>query len=227
MRTLVVGAAPVPGEYAFYNALLAEAHEVIAADAAAEWCVALGRVPDVAVGDFDSAEPGAAERLTALGVDVTCFPTDKDVSDLDLAVATARGRGARSVTLTACAHLRLDHTLAALGTLMGTADLDGELVEPEFAAWPLDADSRRVIHLVGPTGALVSVFSIGGTAEGVTLDGFRFPLDDAVLPPLSSLGLSNALRSSSASVALGHGRLLVMATGRGIGRASVRAVTLG
>jgi thiamine pyrophosphokinase len=226
MDALVVGAAPAPDEDAFYRQLLSGAGVVVAADAAAEWCVALGRVPDVAVGDFDSAVAGAPERLGALGVRVARFPSEKDDSDLDIALAEARRLGATTVTITAAAHLRLDHTLAGLGSLLSVADLQGALVEPELAAWPLDAGARRALPLEGPSGALVSVFAASGTAEGVTLEGFRYPLTEATLEPLASLGLSNELAGGPASVTLRRGRLLVLAVGRPDARASVRAVTL-
>ncbi len=213
MRVLVCGAAPEPDGEEHYRCLLSAARFVVAADAGAEWAVGLGRVPEVAVGDFDSALPGAVERLRHLGVEVVVYPADKDASDLDLALAEARRRGAGAVTFTAMTSRRLDHTLAALGTMAGAADLSAELDEPSLGAWPLDAEVRPTLALEGLAGALVSVFAFGGTAEGVTVTGMRFPLQDARLAPFSSLGLSNALSGGRASVSLTGGRALVLAQG--------------
>jgi thiamine pyrophosphokinase len=210
---LICGAAPEPRGERYYASLLAAARVVIAADAAAEWAVGLGRVPDVAVGDFDSAQPGAPERLTALGVEVVTFPSAKDESDLDLALSIASGRGARRVTFTATASRRLDHTIGALGVLMRAAALSTELAEPSLAAWPLDAEVRPSIELTGRPGALVSLFALDGPATGVTLTGMRFPLTDARVEPLSTLGLSNELESERAVIAVTTGRLLALAPG--------------
>jgi thiamine pyrophosphokinase len=213
MDALVVGAAPETGGEAFYRTLLAAAPLVIAADAGAEWSASLGRMPDVALGDFDSAAPGAAERLAAAGVDVRIFPVAKDASDLDLAVVEARARGAVDVVLTACTSQRLDHTLAALGALASAADLRASIDEPALAAWALEPPALSRLDLDGSAGALVSVFAVAPTAEGVTLRGMRFPLDDARLEPLSSHGLSNELVGGPASVSVCSGRLLVLAPG--------------
>ncbi|HEY3318255.1 MAG TPA: thiamine diphosphokinase [Coriobacteriia bacterium] len=213
MRVLVCGAAPEPDGEEHYRSLLSAARFVVAADAGAEWAVGLGRVPEIAVGDFDSALPGAVERLRHLGVEVVVYPADKDASDLDLALAEARKRGADAVTFTAMTSRRLDHTLAALGTMAGAADLSAELDEPSLGAWPLDAGSRPALALEGLAGALVSVFAFDGTAEGVTETGMCFPLQDARLAPFSSLGLSNALAGYRASVSLTGGRALVLAQG--------------
>jgi len=168
-----------------------------------------GITPDIAVGDFDSSAPGAQDRLRASGVQVQEFSAEKDESDLDLAVRAAREAGSDQVVFTACAAGRLDHTLAVLGTVGESADLDAELHEPELDVWTV-ADSMpsgRTLEL--PIGSTVSIFAVGD-ATGVTLDGFVYGLDDATLRALSSLGLSNRTQSSHVTVCVREGTLLVM-----------------
>jgi thiamine pyrophosphokinase len=222
VNVLIAGAAPEAGGDAYYRSLLAEAPVVIGADAGAEWAASLGRIPDVAVGDFDSAQPGAVQRLRDLGVDVVTFPGEKDFSDLDLALQEALSRGATRVTFTAASSLRLDHTLAALGALVAAAPLAGALDEPSLAAWALDGVMRPRLSLDGPAGAVVSVIAVGAPAEGVTLAGFRYPLAGARLQPLSSHGLSNELSCTVASVSVVTGRLLVLSPGPPEQRARAR-----
>lgn len=214
MHALVCGAAPEPHAEAYYRSLLADADLVITADAASEWAAGLGRLPDVAVGDFDSAVPGAPDRLRDAGVEVVEYPAAKDLTDLDLALAEARARGVARVTFTAASSLRLDHTLAALGVLASAADLGGALAEPTVAAWAIDAACRPSIELGGPAGAIVSTFALSGEAQGVTLTGLRFRLYAATLAPLSGLGISNELVAERAVIGVTHGRLLVLSPGR-------------
>jgi len=71
VETLIVGAAPVDGAERFYTGIVTCAQRVIACDAAAEWCLSLGRRPDAVVGDFDSATRGA---ITARG---SGYPRDR------------------------------------------------------------------------------------------------------------------------------------------------------
>lgn len=208
---LIVGAAPTPDAGPFYRDLLGRSELVIACDAAAEWCIELGRVPEIAVGDFDSAAPGACERLVAVGVDVRRFPAEKDESDLDLALAVARSLSPARVILTAAYTARLDHTLAAIGTVSEAADLAASVEEPGFCAVVVSDRglSTRVIDTV--PGATVSVIALE-ESQRVTLAGLTYRLDDADLGLLSSLGLSNVADESRVRISLARGTLFVIAS---------------
>jgi thiamine pyrophosphokinase len=210
-RTLIVGAAPALNAEAFYRALLASADDVLACDAAGEWCLSLGCRPDLVVGDFDSATPGAAARLTAAGIEVLAYPSAKDQSDLDLAVEVARKRGATQVTFTAAFSERLDHTLAAIGALVRASDLAPRIEEPSFCAAVVDETSCPAIELVVVPGSTISVLSLRA-ASGVTLHGLGYPLVNARLPLLSSLGLSNIATGEVVRVSVAAGTLLVIAS---------------
>ncbi|HEY5276048.1 MAG TPA: hypothetical protein VIK38_05865, partial [Coriobacteriia bacterium] len=128
-HTLVVGAAPLPEHEGFYRDLLASSAHVVAADAAGEWCVGLGRVPDAVVGDFDGSVPGAPERLQALGASVEVHPVEKDATDLELAIARAIAMWDDPIVLTAAFTWRIDHTLAAVGALT-RAGAGASVLEP-------------------------------------------------------------------------------------------------
>jgi thiamine pyrophosphokinase len=204
--TLVAGAAPLPDEDAFYRALVGEASFVVAADAAGEWCASLGRVPDVALGDFDSALPGARDRLAAMGAEVISFPREKDETDLELAIDVARRRFRGPIVLTAAYSGLLDHTLAALGALMRAGD-GASVREPGWSG-----------HLVVPghplrvrvdRGTTFSVLAVG-EAEGVDVSGAKWPLVGATLPPLSGRGVSNVTSGDELVASVREGALIVL-----------------
>jgi len=208
--TLVVGAAPVGGEDAFYRALLAEAAHVVAADAGGEWCVRLGRVPEVVIGDFDSAEAGATSRLAEAGIEVVQVAADKDETDLDLALDLALQRFGPPVTLTAAFTARLDHTLASLGTLLRA----GEGASAREAAWTAWLCTPGAPLTIEPAaGAIVSVLAPGG-AEGVRITGTRWTLDGTRLEMLSGLGVSNEAAGGPVMVESAVGALLVLVGNR-------------
>lgn len=211
MLALIVGASPQPGGSRFYTDLLARADLVVAADAGAEWCVGLGRVPHLAVGDFDSAAPGAAARLRAAGARVLEHLAAKDDSDLDLAVSAALAQGASGITMCACSGGRLDHTLASVGTLLRAArSAAADLQEPSFAAWAVEGPSRPCLELSMGPGATFSVFAVG-EASGVSVQGGVFPLEDETLPSLSSLGLSNVASQRRIAITVMAGSIVVIA----------------
>jgi thiamine pyrophosphokinase len=204
----IVGAAPSADHRDFYRALLSRARGLIAADAAGEWCVELGRVPDLTVGDFDSAGEGAVERLRSAGSRILELPCEKDRSDLDACLDEARTLGATSVVFTAAFAARIDHTLAALGTVMRAAELGARIEEPAWWAEAL-TPGRGPLRLHLGKGTLFTILAPAG-ASGVSVSCARFPLIGAALEPLSSLGLSNISTGGDVTIAVEEGTLLVV-----------------
>ncbi|MBN2847148.1 MAG: thiamine diphosphokinase [Coriobacteriia bacterium] len=207
---LVVGACPAPDAAPFYRALITAAGTVLAADGGLDVCLSAGRRPDISLGDFDSADPVALESVAAAGTLVVRFPSEKDATDLDLAIDHVRGMGAPSVTLTAAFSGRLDHTVAALGTLIRAADLGAVAVEPGMTAYALAAsDNARVtLHLAADT--VVSIIAFEPDTV-VSAKGFRYPLRRTSLPAHSSLGVSNVVVQPSQTVTVHAGTAVVMA----------------
>jgi thiamine pyrophosphokinase len=72
---------------------------VIAADSGMRHAEALGIVPELWVGDFDSAPPDLPDHLAS--VPTRKFPSDKDSTDGELAVDIALEQGATALILPA------------------------------------------------------------------------------------------------------------------------------
>ena len=207
--TLIVGAVPSSDARDFRTSLIRAADFVVAADAGLEVCLDAGRLPDLCVGDFDSVHSSALESALEAGVVVERHPVEKDLTDLDLALDAVRARGLRGVAFTAVLGERLDHTLAALGTLMRAVDLGAVAIEPDVMVHPLDARIRPSLVLEAPVGATVSVLAATGSAR-VSLEGFRYPLLDTDVLPLSSLGVSNIATETVQRVTVSAGQVFVL-----------------
>lgn len=205
----MVGSSPAAGEGAYYRELVAEADVVIAADGGVSLCREAGRVPDLCVGDFDSAATDDLCWAERAGAEVLRYAENKDESDLDLAVAAARRLGCSGITLTAAFSGRMDHTLASLGTLLAAADLGAVADEPGWTAYPLRAGVASSVTLEAAEGTLVSVIAFGADTR-VSVSGMEYPLSSAVLAPLSSLGVSNVVCGRSPQVELTSGSAVVI-----------------
>jgi thiamine pyrophosphokinase len=198
------GEAPAPGAVA----PPAEGTLVIAADSGLDRALALGFPVHVVVGDLDSVTESALHTARESGASVEAHPAAKDATDLELAIAAARDRGARRVTVIGGGGGRHDHLLA--NALV--------LAHDEFAALTIDAVVgtaritvvRDLATLRGPPGSLLSLLPIGGTAHAVRTDGLRFPLHDEDLPSGSTRGVSNEFLGTDASVSLRAGVLLAV-----------------
>src|SRR5262245_60062395 len=93
---------------------------VVAADSGLHHAQELGWHVDVVVGDLDSVDPAALAAAEHRGATVERHPAAKDETDLELALLTARARGATRAVVLGVAGGRLDHFLA--NTLVLTAD---------------------------------------------------------------------------------------------------------
>ena len=176
---------------------------VIAADAGYEQCVKCGFVPDYVIGDFDSLckVPGLSNVIR--------LPVEKDVTDMNAAVTLALERGCKVIHLYGGMGGRPDHTLANYALLTkisqknAAAYLYGE-------GYTVTAVTNGALTLTGRRGETVSVFAWTDTAEGVTLRGLKYPLENATLTSNFALGVSNSFAEETAVISVKRGTLLVM-----------------
>lgn len=176
---------------------------LIAADAGVEHLHRRGLTPDWVVGDFDSL--GYVPR----GENIIRHPVEKDDTDTMLAVKTAMDRGCRELVLFGGVGGRMDHTYANLQTLTWIARQGGRgyMVCGDMLATVVEND---VLSLPEGMEGTISVFCPDGSAEGVSLRGLYYPLENGALTSGFPLGVSNHFTGEGASVSVKNGRLLVM-----------------
>jgi thiamine pyrophosphokinase len=177
---------------------------VIAADSGFDHAHRLGVKVDLLVGDLDSI---SAAGLGLAG-DIEQHPTDKNATDLAIALDAAARKKPSQVVVVGGSGGRIDHFLANAALL--TASVYSEL---NLTWLPGDAAIHVVrdrIELLGSPGDVVSLLPYGGPARGVSTDGLRWPLTDATLAPGTSLGVSNLMIDTTATVELDDGVLLTV-----------------
>lgn len=196
---------------------------VVAADGGLDLALGLGYSPDHVIGDMDSVSSSALLRARSQGLHLTEMPVAKDASDYELALDLAIDRGADHLMVIGGASGRLDHVFATLLTLthpkFAGRVIEGWLVDNYIAVINgqhasgddgglARSPSRAVI--TGELGEQVSVFAFNGPANGVTTTGLRWVLDNASLTGGTSLGVSNELIESTASISATDGTLAVI-----------------
>jgi thiamine pyrophosphokinase len=191
-----------------WHASLPAADLVIAADSGIAHLYALGLTPHVVVGDLDSAAPDHLRRANREGARIDRFPADKDATDLELALTVAQDMGATEVTVIGGSGGRLDHLIGGLNLLAA----------PRWSSMRITALAGparlTVIHnraeLTGSVGSIVTLLAIGGTAQGITTTGLRWPLRDDDLPPTSTRGISNEITDGPVTVQVRTGTLFAI-----------------
>jgi len=177
---------------------------VIAADSGFDHATRLGVKVDLLVGDLDSISAAGL----GLAAEVEQHPTDKNATDLAIALDAAARKRPSHVIVVGGSGGRIDHFLANAALITASAYSELELT------W---LPGNAVVHVVrdrielsGSPGDIVSLLPYGGPARGVTTEGLRWPLTDAELGPGTSLGVSNQMIDTEATVQLRNGVLLTV-----------------
>ena len=148
---------------------------VIAADGGLSLAAPLGLTVDIVIGDMDSVSAQDLEQARRSGARIDRHPTDKNITDLGLALDAAVDGGADEITIVGGSGGRIDHLLA------NAALLAAERFDTVTLRWVTGAESVTVaspgqpVRLVGEAGDLVSLITVGGAAHGVTTTGLRAP----------------------------------------------------
>ena len=199
---------------------------VIAADRGLLFCRKTGIRPAYIVGDFDSAGKQILEDyLDDPEISIHPYRPEKDWTDTEIAVKLAIGEGMEHIWLIGGTGSRLDHVLGNVQVLAMalSAGVSCEMLDPHNRVWLSDCSFELKKEEQWGTyvscfasgereeeqrRAYVSLFAYGGPVKGLTLEGFRYPLQDYTLGCEGSLGVSNEIVEESARVSFQSGRLL-------------------
>ncbi|MFG6383020.1 MAG: thiamine diphosphokinase [Lachnospiraceae bacterium] len=139
------------------------------------------------------------------------FQPEKDETDTEIAIRTAIKQGCKTIhILGATTGNRIDH-------LLGNIHLLGIAMEHGVECLMLDAYNRIrminkgiVIKKEEQYGKYVSLLPFTSKVTGLTLTGFKYPLDCYTMECYHSLGVSNEITESQAMISFQDGVLLVI-----------------
>lgn len=165
---------------------------------------------DFIVGDFDSVSEEVLLKYQKLSTPIETFPTEKDKTDTQIAVELALMHNPSELVIVGATGSRLDHVLANIHLLMLPMQLD-------IKACILDTNNKIylkkesfIITKTSQYGAFVSLLPFTEQVSGISLKGFKYPLNNVTLSAGSSLGISNEIQDEIARVELSKGILIVI-----------------
>lgn len=177
---------------------------VLAADAGYQNCQAAGVTPNQLLGDFDSMDqPNDFENVFRA-------PVEKDDTDTMLALRTGLQQGCTEFHIYGgTGGKRLDHTIANLQALLflRRRGARGYLYDDDFVWTVAEAETITIKKTV--EWGLLSVFCMGERADGITLTGLQYPLENGSITAEFPIGVSNHFQSETATVTVKNGALLV------------------
>jgi thiamine pyrophosphokinase len=178
---------------------------VIAADSGIAHCEALGLLPELWVGDFDSSSP--ALQAQYLNIPRQTFDVEKDATDGELAIAEAMRRGATELILVGGCGGQLDHTLAHAGFVVALTrrGMDAFMTSGDEEAYAL-VDELQFNDIAKGTRISVAPMT---DLKALSISGVKWPLQSRDVPIGAALTLSNVV-AGPVKLALRFGAALVL-----------------
>jgi thiamine pyrophosphokinase len=181
---------------------------VIAADSGYAHAIAMGFVPHELVGDMDSIAAVDLTDARDSNILISQFPSDKDLTDTEIAIASAIARQSTHITVVSGGGDRFDHVLAMVHSLASSAlTIDTTLLIGR--ARVSYATYTKEFRINTQSGNTISLVPIGGAAT-VTTTGFQWELNNDTLQSFASRGVSNITTGESVSISVTDGSLAVV-----------------
>lgn len=184
---------------------------LISADAGMEFCRRAGILPDLLLGDFDSAKTDTQRYFGQRCPErIRRFAAEKDETDTELAILEAISAGADQITILGGTGTRLDHVLGNIHLLKLALDrgVFCSLVDSHNRIRMIK--EKLVIHRETQFGKYVSLLPFTPEVTGVTLTGFVYGLENYTLRSGRAIGVSNEIRDACAEIRFDSGILLVI-----------------
>lgn len=198
MRVAIVGNGVVTSTERVAKKLR-EFDRVIGVDGGLMWLDQMGIVPDEIIGDLDSVDQGLLTKYQ--NVPIHRFPTDKDESDMELAII--RSLKAKEIVLFGAFGGRIDHSLYNLALLRRYPDLlkmDNGMEEAFIC--------RSIVRLSCFIGQTISLIPLSDQVAGVTTKGLKWELSNALFSS-QFMSLSNVAVLSDVEISFSFGELLI------------------
>lgn len=195
-------------DYSYHEKYFNIAKSIICVDGGAKHLRNLELVPDVLIGDLDSIQKEDLEYLNSLNVRIIKYPSEKNMTDTEIAVDFAVESGYTEIIIIGGIGSRLDHSLANIFLLkqMLSRGIKGMIVN-EHNEIMLVKDR---IFVMREEGYKLTLLPLTNVVEGITTKGLYYELNCEDIEMGSSRGVSNEFLDETAEITIKKGLLMVI-----------------
>jgi len=187
------------------RALLHEDDFIIAADGGIRHTLALGKNPNIIIGDLDSLP--STFNLQTFNGEIIQHPRDKNETDLELAIQHALTLNPKEIVIIGALGGRLDQTLGNIALISS--------LQPVTCNIQINDGTEEVFfchdhsQINGKSGDTVSLIPSQGEVTGIVTTGLKWALQNETLYPYKTRGISNQMLNGTATVQIKSGLLLI------------------
>lgn len=149
-------------------------------------------------------------RFAKAGSRIHRYRPEKDDTDTQIGVRLALDLRCSLIRVLGGTGTRLDHVLGNLQVMEYALKRGGQMVITDPHNRVTMHASPFTISRAGQWGKYVSLIPWGGDVAGITLSGFKYPLQNASIVTAQSLGISNEITEETAEVTFTKGILVMV-----------------
>jgi thiamine pyrophosphokinase len=167
-------------------------------------------VPTQAFGDFDSIAEEEWLFIKSKVEHIDVYPSEKDATDMEIAFNWALQQQPRIIRIFGATGGRLDHYMANIQLLLktGLTSIEIEIIDKKNLVTVKRPGTYKVDHLKHYR--YVSFVPISEEVRGLSLYGFKYPLNNCHITWGSTLCISNELIDSSGTFSFASGILMMI-----------------
>lgn len=182
---------------------------IIGADGGCNHLYKMNIIPNYIIGDLDSINNDLVDYYKNKNVFFKKYPSHKDETDSEICIYLAKELKAEEIDFYGSLGGRIDHTLANIGLMHYVREMN---ITPRIITSEEEITIIRneEIILNGKKGDTVSVVPIMADVNNITLKKLEYPLNNAKMGYLSSLGISNVMLEDECIIKIEDGYALII-----------------
>jgi len=206
IAAIISGGTP-PSEKLLKN-YLKKVDFIIAADKGCECLYNYNIIPNLLLGDFDSANKEVLDAAKLNIKEILEFPPEKDYTDTEIAIMEAIKRGAEKIYLFGATGSRMDHALGNIGLLL-TTKKKGIILEI------IDDNNRLYLGennmtLLGKYGEIISFHALSDKVANLEIKGGKYKLEGYDMNLLDPRAICNEFVDAPIEISYDAGELLII-----------------
>lgn len=212
MKALIVSGGKTNPSFVLELLKKEEFHKIIAVDNGLAVLDVIDLLPTDIIGDFDTVSPELLQKYKDKnGISIHTYPSKKDATDSQLALELAMIE-ADSIVLLGATGTRLDHVLGAIYMLQIPLErgIDCCILDENNSIRLIN--KPKTIRKKESLGKYVSLLPLTDTVKGITLKGFKYPLENYNMESgkSSTIGISNELVNEEGFIDFKEGILILI-----------------
>ena len=164
-------------------------------------------IPDLILGDFDSAKREAIEYLKNKGARILTFEPEKDYTDTDLGYIKAKENGADEILFFGVTGTRIDHMMGNIGIMLKALKEGIKVKVIDDHNYMFLIDDNHIFK--GKYGEIISFHALSDVVKNINIRGAKYSLSNYDMTLFEPRAICNEFIDDDIEITFDSGIILV------------------